>query len=106
MDTAILDKTITKAYATDVAIPNSHNHHSAIHKQLQKYEDLKEVLKRMWQLKTACVIPLALPETGIIPNKLHKNLELLNLHCVLYILMQKVVTLNTRHIVGTFLAEQ
>jgi len=85
MDTAILDKTITKAYATDVAIPNSHNLHSTITKQLWKYEDVKNVLKRMWQLKTACVIPLALPETGIIPNKLHKSLELLNLHHALYI---------------------
>ena len=85
MDTAIPDKTTTKVYAIDAVIPNSHNLHSAVTKQIQKYEDLREVFKRMWQLKTACVIPLALPETGIIPNKSHRNLELLNLHHALYI---------------------
>jgi len=76
MDTAILDKTIKGSYATHIAIPNSHNLHSAITEQLRKYADLKEVLISMWQLKTSCIIPPVLPETGIIPNKLHKSLKM------------------------------
>jgi hypothetical protein len=43
---------------------------------------------------------------GIIPNKLHKSLKLLNLRPGLYILMQKAVILNIYHIVRKFLAVQ
>jgi hypothetical protein len=43
---------------------------------------------------------------GIMPNKLHKTLKLLNLRPALYILMQKAVILNTCRIVGKFLPEQ
>jgi hypothetical protein len=65
-------------------------------------EYLKEELTKTWQLKTAYVVPLVLPTTGIIPNKLHESLKLLNPHPGLYILMHKAVILNT----WKFLAEQ
>jgi len=39
--------------------------------------DMKEELIRMQQLKTAYVIPLALPTMGIVPNKLYESLKLL-----------------------------
>ena len=52
----ILDKTIKEAYLVDVAIPNSHNLHSTITQKLQKYNGLKELI-RIWQLKTAYVLP-------------------------------------------------
>jgi hypothetical protein len=84
-DIVMLDSTSKAAHSVDVAIPNSHSLHSAITEQLRKYADLKEVLIRMWQLKTPCIIPLVLTETGIIQNKSHKNLKLPNLHPALYI---------------------
>jgi hypothetical protein len=102
----ILDKTIKAAYLIDVTIPNSHNLHSTITEKLQKYTDLKEGLISIWQLKMAYIIPLVLSTMGIIPNKLHESLELLNLCPALYILMQKAVKLNTCHIVRKFLAEK
>ena len=95
-DTVIHDKTIKEAYLIDVAIPNSHNLHNTIIEKLQKYIDLKEELIRIWQLKTAYIIPLVLSTTGIIPNE---SLKLLNLRPALYIVTQKAVILNTCHIV-------
>jgi hypothetical protein len=89
----ILYKTIKGAYLIDDAIP-SHNLHSNIPK-LQKHTDLKKGLIRIWQLKTAYIIPLILSTMAIIPNKLHKSLKLFNLCPALYILMQKAVLLNT-----------
>ena len=63
----------------DIAIPNTHNFHSAITEKLQKYTDLKAELIGLWELKTAIIIPLVLSTTGIIPQKLHESLKLLNL---------------------------
>jgi len=47
----------------------------------------------------ADVVSLVLPKLGIIQNKLHKSLKLLNLHHALYILMRNAVILSTCHIV-------
>jgi len=41
-DTVIIDKTIQVTYLIEVAIPRSHQIHSAISEKLQKYTDLKE----------------------------------------------------------------
>jgi hypothetical protein len=41
--------------------------------QKKMHRDLKEKLIRTWQLKSACIIPLVLSTTGIIPNKLHER---------------------------------
>jgi hypothetical protein len=49
--------TIKETYFTDVANPSSHNLHSTMIEKLQKYADLKEQLTRMWQLKTAHIVP-------------------------------------------------
>jgi hypothetical protein len=68
--------------------------------------DLKDELIRIWQLKTAYIIPLVLSTMGVIPNKLHESLKLLNLHPDLYILIQKAVILNTCSTLRKFLAEQ
>jgi hypothetical protein len=97
----ILDKTIGEACLIDVAIPNSHNLHSTVIEKLQKYTYLKEELIRIWQLKMVLynITSAVLPTTGIIPNKLHESLKLLNLHPAVYILLLEAVILNTDHIV-------
>jgi len=46
LDIAVLDQTIKEAQLRDAAIPNSHNLHSTIAKNLLKYTDLKEELIR------------------------------------------------------------
>jgi len=38
-----------------------------------KHTGLKEKLLRIWQMKTAYIIPLVLSTKGIIPNKLHER---------------------------------
>jgi len=48
---------------------------------------------------------LVLSTTGIIPNKLHESLKILNLRPALYTVMQKAVKLITYRIVRKFLAE-
>jgi len=70
------------------------------------YTDLKEESARIWQLKMVYIMPLLPPTMGIIPNKLHESLKLLDLRPGLHILMQKVVILNTCCTVKMFLAEQ
>ena len=89
-----------------VTIPNSHKLHSTITERLQKYADLKEQLVRIWQMKTAYILPLVLFTVGIVPDKLDESLKLLILRPSLYIVIQKAVTLDTYRTVRKFLAEQ
>jgi hypothetical protein len=70
----IFDITIKQADLIDAATPNSHNLHSTLTEKLHKCTDLKEELIRIWQLTTA----YSTSTTGIIPNKLHESLKLLN----------------------------
>jgi len=72
-DTVMLEKTTKHAHSLDVAIPNSHNLHSAITERLQMCTDLKEELTRLWQLKTVYIILLVVSTGGIIPNRLYGN---------------------------------
>jgi len=51
---------IKEALLIHVAIPDSHDLHSAINKKLQKYTNLKEELTRIWQLSAVCTISLVL----------------------------------------------
>jgi hypothetical protein len=67
---------------------------------------LEEELITTWQLKATYTIPLVISTQGIIPNKLHGSLKLLNCHPALYILMQKAVILHTCHIDRKVFAEQ
>ena len=64
------------------------------------------MLITLWQLKIAYIIPSVLFTAGIITNKLHDSLKLLNICPALYILMLKAVALNTCRTVRKFLAEE
>ena len=83
----MFDKTVKEAYFTNVAIPASHNLNITTTERVQKYIGLKEELARIWQLKTACIIPLVLSTVGIIPNKLHNSFKEPIVLPVPYILM-------------------
>jgi len=56
-DIVILGKTVKEARLIDVAVPKSHNLHSAITERFQTYADLKGEPIRIWQMKTVCIIP-------------------------------------------------
>ena len=53
----MLDRTIKEACLINIAIPSNHDLQSAITEKLQKCTDLEEGLIKIWQLKTAYVIP-------------------------------------------------
>jgi hypothetical protein len=67
---------------------------------------LKEELSRMWKMKSACIIPLVLPITGVIPNKSYGSLRVPNLLPAVRDLLEKTITLNTCSIVRKLWAEQ
>jgi hypothetical protein len=71
----MFDKTIREAHVIYVALHSNHNLRSTITERLQKYNDLKEELVRIWQLKKTCIKPLVLSTTGIIPDKGHDCLK-------------------------------
>jgi hypothetical protein len=64
--TIIIIIIITDTYVTDVGTPNRQNLYNTITENLQVFTDLKEGCIRMWKIKRAFIIPLALSATGII----------------------------------------
>jgi len=60
--------------------------------------DLNKGLTRIYQLTAVYAVPPGLSAIGIIPNKLHRSLELLSSPW-LYILMHSAVILSTCHII-------
>ena len=89
--------------SVDAAIPNNHNLQSTITERLQKYKNLKAEMIRIWQLTTACIIPLVLSTAGVFPNRFHEILKLSDLFPALH--TQRAVSLNTCRIVRKFMAE-
>jgi hypothetical protein len=98
----MLDSSFKEAQSIDVAIRSSRSLHSTITEMLQKCSDLKEELLTRWQLKTAYVIPLVLSTVGIIPNKLHDSLKLLNHRPAMCIPMQTAEILSMCRIVSFY----
>ena len=73
LNIVMLDNIIKEAYFIDVAIPNSHTLHSATTGKFQKYTGFKEELIRIWQLKTACIIPKHYPQRVLLHTNYTKN---------------------------------
>lgn len=103
----ILDKTIREVCLIYVAItkpqPSQYCHREA--PEVQRFEGraYNNLATENGVYNSTSAV---LPTTGIIPNKLHESLKLLNLHPALYILMLEPVILNKDHTVRTFLVEQ
>ncbi|KAL0820165.1 hypothetical protein ABMA28_006098 [Loxostege sticticalis] len=102
-DIIIIDKINRTAHLIDIAIPNTHNLQTTIAENLSKYIDLKDEVKRLWNLHKVSIVPIVLSTTGVIPKQLHQSLETIKLPKYTYLEMQKAVILNTCRIVRKFL---
>ena len=81
--------------------PSQHHH-----REDPEVYRLEGGLLSIWQLNTAFVIPFSLSTTGIISNKLHDSLKLLNRRPAIYIVIQKAVIINIFCMVRNVLVEQ
>lgn len=104
-DIILRDKQLKKVYLVDIAVPNSHNIEDKLREKVQKYRDLGDEVKRMWDVDFVKIIPLVLSATGIIPRCLKENLEILGIKKNTAQVMQKSVILNTTRIIRKVLGQ-
>jgi len=102
-DIVWINKTAKITYLIDISVPNTNNLQQKYSEKLQKYTELSFEIKKMWKMSKVYIVPLIISATGIVPNSLLKNLELLKLSQNLVIEIQKSVILNTCSIVRKFL---
>ena len=102
-DITIHDKINKIVYLVDIAVPNTHNLVSTHTEKLSKYTDLAIELKTQWRVDTVKTVPIIISSTGVIPTTLHTSLQTLQMHSLVFLLLQKAAILNTCRIVRKFL---
>ena len=73
-DLVIVDKTANEAIIVDVAVPNDTNIQGKETEKIEKYQDLRLEIQRMWDVK-AKVVPVVIGALGAVTNNLEAYLE-------------------------------
>ena len=80
-DLIIIDKKehTIKAIIIDIAVPADVNVEDKEKEKIEKYQDLKREIKRLWKLKKAKVIPVVIGSLGCVTKKFDKWIERLEI---------------------------
>ena len=72
-DLVIVDKTAKQALIVDVAVPNDTHINEKEREKIEKYQDLRLEIQRMWDVK-AKVVPVVVGALGAVTNNLESYL--------------------------------
>ena len=95
-DLALIDKINRRVSLIDVSVPWDSRVEEKEREKLDKYQDLKMELQRIWEIPVE-VVPIIIGALGTIPSSLAKNIKKLDTK-VAPGLMQKSVVLQSAHI--------
>ena len=101
-DIIVIDKNTNECQIIDVACPSDVNLTNKKNEKLQKYQELRVEISRLWNKRTT-IIPIIIGALGSVPNDLKKQLDSLGIKYSLSIL-QKSVLLGTANILRHVLA--
>ena len=99
-DITVVEKAQT--YLIDVAIPGDGRIDQKEQEKIQKYQDLKVEVERLWERK-ANVVPVVIGALGAIPKGLTKHLKTLGIDKISPAQLQKAALLGTAHILRKYL---
>ena len=97
-DLILVQKGTNKVSLIDVAVPWDSRVEDKSKEKIEKYQDLKIEVRRLWQAEVE-VVPIILGALGVIPKDLRRNLEKIGCMKLAPGLLQKSVMLATAHIV-------
>ena len=97
-DLILVQKETNKVSLIDVAVPWDSRVEDKSKEKIEKYQDLKIEVRRLWQAEVE-VVPIILGALGVIPKDLRRNLEKIGCMKLAPGLLQKSVMLATAHIV-------
>ena len=102
-DLVIFNKLNNSTIIADIACPMDHNTKEKEKEKVEKYQELKEEIERIWKTK-AKVIPIVVGALGVVSDNLNKHLNNLGLENVRISHLQKTVLLKTGNILRRHLA--
>lgn len=102
-DITLRKKISKETFLIEVSVPNSCNLDKKHFEKVNKYKPLAEEIRQMWKQEKVLILPIILSVTGVIPNKLHDSIRILEINPNIYIEMQKSVIISTCSIVRQFL---
>ena len=96
-DIVMIDKTRKTAKLIDVSIPADRRIDEKEKEKIEKYQELRIELERLWEMKTMTV-PIVIGSLGAISKQFKEHLQRLNIEKISLIDIQKTVLLQTAHI--------
>ena len=81
----------------DIAVPGDSRIDEKELEKIEKYDDLKRKIKRMWAMRKIEVIPIVVGASGTVSRKLNNCIEKLDVHMRVQ-LLQKTALLRTARI--------
>ena len=97
-DLIIVDKIMKACIIIDVAVPGDSRVHTKENEKIEKYQELKRELKRIWSLRKVTVVPVVVGALGCVSKRFNKWMEILGIE-VSVGLMQKSALLGTARII-------
>ena len=102
-DITVIDKTKSCIHLVDIAVPLNRNLQKIYGEKMRKYSDLAYELKAGNKHRSVFILPIVISSTGIIEKHVSEHIKKLDIDSKIIKIMQKVVILNTCHIVRKFL---
>ena len=96
-DLLLIDKQGNTCIIIDIAVPGDNRVHEKEIEKIEKYQDLKREIIRIWKLKKAQVVPVVIGALGSVSKKLDKWMEEIGIHIGIGTL-QKTALLGTARI--------
>ena len=96
-DIIVINKTEKKVQLIDIAVPADHRVNEKEKEKIDKYQELRIELERLWKKKTM-TIPIVIGSLGAISKQFKNHLNRLDLDKISIIDIQKSVLLGTAHI--------
>ena len=93
----MIDKEKKEALIVDIAVPADIRVAEKEKEKIEKYQDLKREIKRLWKLRTVQVVPVVIGALGCVTKEFERWLENLNIEPEVGV-MQKAALLGTARI--------
>ena len=96
-DIIVIDKEKKEALIVDIAVPADISVAEKGKEKIEKYQDLKREIKRLWKLRTVQVVPVVIGALECVTKEFERWLENLNIEPEVGV-MQKAALLGTARI--------
>ena len=97
-DIVVIDRINKIVQIIDISVPADHRVEEKENEKVNKYQDLRIEIERLWELKTMTT-PIVIGSLGAIPTRFKEQLKRLDIDNFNIVNIQKSVLLGTAHII-------